>query len=158
MKEKDIRERIHIFLRDTVRYVVVPASMGIGLALVGCSDSSLNLSPDGSADSSSVQPGTGGSSGTFSSGVVAVYSAPMTGGTTGVSVTTGAGGATATGGMTAVPMYMAAMPDAGTGGVTGGAEQLGPAVPQRRAARFRQEGSTPHRCQMQAEGWAAWAE
>jgi len=28
MREKDIRERIHIFLRDTVRYVVVPASMG----------------------------------------------------------------------------------------------------------------------------------
>ena len=53
MKEKDIRERIHIFLRDTVRYVVVPASMGIGLALVGCSDSGMNPSPDGSADSSS---------------------------------------------------------------------------------------------------------
>ena len=38
MKEKDIRERIHTFLRDTVRHVVVPASMGIGLALVGGSD------------------------------------------------------------------------------------------------------------------------
>jgi len=35
MREKDIRERIHIFLRDTVRYVVVPASMGIGLRAGG---------------------------------------------------------------------------------------------------------------------------
>jgi len=52
MREKDIRERIHIFLRDTVRHVVVPASMGIGLALVGCGDTSLNASQDGSADTS----------------------------------------------------------------------------------------------------------
>ncbi len=57
MKEKDIRERIHTFLKDTVRYVVVPASMGIGLALVGCSDSGLNSNQDGSADSSIVQTG-----------------------------------------------------------------------------------------------------
>ena len=96
MKEKDIRERIHTFLRDTVRHVVVPASMGIGLALLGgCPDSSLGSNPDGSADTSFVQPGTGGSSGTSSSapgGAVAVYSAPMTGGTTGAGGATGAGG------------------------------------------------------------------
>jgi len=57
MKEKDIRKRIQSFLRDTVRYVVVPASMGVGLALVGCGDSGLSLNPDGSADTSSSLPG-----------------------------------------------------------------------------------------------------
>ena len=102
MKEKDIRERIHTFLRDTVRYVVVPASMGIGLALVGCSDTALNANQDGSADSSTVQPGSGGSTGTNSSatgGMVALYMAPM-GGATASGGMAGSGGAIQTGGTT----------------------------------------------------------
>ena len=121
MKEKDIRERIHTFLRDTVRYVVVPASMGLGLALLGgCPDSSsLDSNPDGSADSSSTLPGAGGSGGTNSSatgGAVALYMAMAgmqgSGGATGNGGVTGAGGARGSGGAT------------GTGGVTGTAATL----------------------------------
>ena len=132
MREKDIRERIHIFLRNTVRHVVVPASMGIGLALVGgCPTSPPEPNPDGSADTSSLPPGSGGAGGTTSSaagGAVALYMAMMpdasAGGATGMGGATGAGGATATGGMTSpVLKYMAIMPDAdvatGTGGTTG---------------------------------------
>jgi len=90
MKEIDIRQRIHVFLRDTVRHVVVPASMGIGLALVGCGDTSLGLNPDGSADASSAQAGSVGG------GAIAVYMAMA--GMTGWGGATGAGGVPATGG------------------------------------------------------------
>ena len=139
MKEKDIRERIHMFLRDTVRQVVVPASMGIGLALVGCNDTALNANQDGSADSSSVQTGSGGSTGTNSSatgGMVALYMAPMggaSGGVTGTGGAAGTAGAMATGGLVAtggvietggvrtggVPVYMAGMPEGGATGAGG---------------------------------------
>jgi len=140
MKETDIRERIHLFLRNTVRYVVVPASMGIGLALVGGCPSSPPGNPDGSADTSSLPTGSGGAGGTTSSaagGAVAVYMAMMpdalymavmpdasAGGATGTGGATGAGGAT--GGMTSpVLKYMAIMPDAGVGTGTGGATGAG---------------------------------
>jgi hypothetical protein len=152
MREKDIRERIHLFLRNTVRHVVVPASMGIGLALVGgCPSSPPEPNPDGSADTSSLPPGSGGAGGTTSSaagGAVALYMAVMpdasaggatgTGGTTGaggmtavplymaMAGMTGTGGATATGGMTEpVLKYMAIMPDAGGGAGTGGGTSTG---------------------------------
>jgi len=72
MKEKDIRERIHIFLRTRFGTWWFPASMGIGLALVGCSDSGLNSNQDGATDSSIVQTG----------GAQMLYMAPMTGGAT----------------------------------------------------------------------------
>ena len=75
MKEKDVRDYIRTFLRNGVRNLVVPASMGIGLALVGCSTSPLMSNPDGAGDSSSMLPGSGGAGGTSSTGV------PGTGGT-----------------------------------------------------------------------------
>jgi hypothetical protein len=39
MKETEVRERIEFFLRSTIRQVVIPASLGVGLALIGCDDS-----------------------------------------------------------------------------------------------------------------------
>ena len=75
MKEKDVRDYIRTFLRNGVQNLVVPASMGIGLALVGCSTSPLMSNPDGAGDSSSMLPGSGGAGGTSSTGV------PGTGGT-----------------------------------------------------------------------------
>jgi hypothetical protein len=136
MKEKDIRERIHIFLRDTVRYVVVPASMGIGLALVGCSDSGLDSNPDSSADTAPVQSGAGSSTETGSAtnstdtgtgtntmtGTVAVYSAPMQDGA--VSSGTGTGSATDTGTGTGTGSDVVRLPDAGTTGTRTGISTL----------------------------------
>lgn len=104
MKEKDIRERIQTFLKETVRYVVVPASMGIGLALVGsvgCGSSESSDGKDGGAITiTSVTTGT-------ETGAVALYSAPM-GTDTGSAVTK-----TDTSLATGVMKYMAVMPDAG---------------------------------------------
>ena len=50
MKEKDVRERVEMFLRSTVRTLVVPASMGLGLTLIGCSGSSSESRADAAAD------------------------------------------------------------------------------------------------------------
>jgi hypothetical protein len=36
MKETEVRERIEVFLKRTVRKAVIPASLGVGLALAGC--------------------------------------------------------------------------------------------------------------------------
>jgi len=111
MREKDVRERIRTFLRDTVRHVVVPASMGIGLALVGCGDTSLSLEPDASADTPATQPGPGGSSSVTATssniGPVPVYAAQMT--DTGAAANTGTGPSFGTGSNTGT------MPSSGTG-------------------------------------------
>jgi hypothetical protein len=45
MREKDVRDRIARFLQKTARTVVVPASMGIGLAAAGCDRHSLHGRP-----------------------------------------------------------------------------------------------------------------
>jgi hypothetical protein len=63
MKEKDVRDRINAFLRNRLQNLVVPASMGIGLALGACDASALKANPDSSADSSSIQPRSGGAGG-----------------------------------------------------------------------------------------------
>ena len=109
MKEKDVRDYIRTFLRNGVQNLVVPASMGIGLALVGCSTSPLMSNPDGAGDSSSMLPGSGGAGGTSSTGV------PGTGGTVygsgGFSYPGSTGGGTAGRSSGGVP---------GTGGVSYG--------------------------------------
>jgi hypothetical protein len=38
MKEHDVRQRIESFLKRTAREVVIPVSMGLSMALSGCSD------------------------------------------------------------------------------------------------------------------------
>jgi hypothetical protein len=38
MKEQDVRQRIESFLKRTAREMIIPASVGLGLALTGCSD------------------------------------------------------------------------------------------------------------------------
>jgi hypothetical protein len=50
MKDKAVRECVENFLRSTVRTVIVPASMGIGLTLIGCSGSSSKPHADAAAD------------------------------------------------------------------------------------------------------------
>jgi hypothetical protein len=62
MKEKDIRDHINAFLRTKLQSLVVPASMGLGMMMAGCSDSPLSGNPDGSGD---VQPGGSGGFGTL---------------------------------------------------------------------------------------------
>lgn len=119
MKENEVRERVQAFLKNTVRLVVVPASMGIGLALIGCSDSAEDTRQDAGADvvamagqsgqsgagGVSASGGAGGSSGFGGAGGSAtLYSAPI--------YDAGAGGS---GGSLASihPAYMAVLPDAG---------------------------------------------
>jgi hypothetical protein len=122
MKENDVRERVQAFLKNTVRLVVVPASMGIGLALIGCSDSADDIRQDAGAEvaslagqsgqsgaggssgggGGSVSGGSGGSSSSGAGGSVAVYAAPV--------FDAGAGGS---GGLPVThPAYMASLPDA----------------------------------------------
>jgi hypothetical protein len=114
MKENDVRERVQAFLKNTVRLVVVPASMGIGLALIGCGDSAISTQPDSGPQmsSSAGKSGSGGVGGSASGGVggssstggaggsVTVYSAPT--------FDAGAGGS---GGLPlSHPAYMASLP------------------------------------------------
>ena len=63
MKERDIRDRINAFLRNRLQNLVVPASMGLGLALGACNTSALTSNLDGSGDSSAIQPSSGGAGG-----------------------------------------------------------------------------------------------
>jgi hypothetical protein len=50
MKEHEIRLRIESFLKRTARELVVPASVGLGLALVGCDHTGIKVSRDAAAD------------------------------------------------------------------------------------------------------------
>jgi hypothetical protein len=52
MKERDVRQRIESFLKRTAREVVVPASVGIGLALSGCDRTGMKIGGDAAADMS----------------------------------------------------------------------------------------------------------
>ena len=79
MKEKDIREHIQAFLKSTAQNFVVPASMGIGLALVGCDTSPLTGNSDGSIDVTSLQPRTGGATGGNSGAGGTLYGIPTGG-------------------------------------------------------------------------------
>ena len=73
MKEKDVRARINAFLRNSLQNLVVPASMGIGLALAACNTSALTSNPDGSGDSSALQPRSGGAGGGLGGTTGTVY-------------------------------------------------------------------------------------
>jgi hypothetical protein len=102
MKDQDIRERIQTFLKETVRYVVVPASVGIGLALIGSAGCGSSESTDDKDAGTSTMTST--ATGTQTGGTP-VYSAPMG---------TGTGFGTGTG-SNPVAKYMAVIPDAGQG-------------------------------------------
>jgi hypothetical protein len=57
MKEHEIRQRIEGFLKRTARELVVPASMGLGLALVGCDHTGIKVARDAAAETAqSVAP------------------------------------------------------------------------------------------------------
>jgi hypothetical protein len=63
MKEKDVRDRINAFLKNRLQNLLVPASMGIGLALGACDTSALKSNSDSAVDSSALQPRSGGAGG-----------------------------------------------------------------------------------------------
>jgi hypothetical protein len=111
MKEKDIRDRINAFLRTRMQNLVVPASMGLGLALSGCGGTPMDAHPGAGGAPTSFPSsggiagaaggiygypasGAGGSAGTASGGIAGgaggIYGFPASGGT--------AAGGSATGG------------------------------------------------------------
>jgi len=100
MKEKDVRDRINAFLRHSLQHLVVPASMGIGLALGACNTSGLTTNSDGSGDSSTLQPRSGGAGGGLGGSGGTLYgiggSMPPAGGAGGSGGAGGLGGATGT--------------------------------------------------------------
>jgi hypothetical protein len=127
MKETEVRERVQAFLRDTVRLVVVPASMGIGLALIGCSDSADDTRQDAGADvvamaGQSGQSGVGNGSASGGAG-----GSGASGGAGGVSGSGGAGSTSSSGGAGgSVTVYAAPVFDAGAGGTGGNLATLVP--------------------------------
>jgi hypothetical protein len=59
MKEREVRQRIESFLKRTARELVVPASVGLGLALSGCDHTGLKVARDAAADTArSASPDT----------------------------------------------------------------------------------------------------
>jgi len=50
MKEREVRQLIEGFLKRTARELVVPASVGLGLALSGCDHTGIRVSRDAAAD------------------------------------------------------------------------------------------------------------
>lgn len=74
MKERDIRDHINAFLKSKLQSLVVPASIGIGIALGGCSSAGLSTNHDGSAGSSALSSGgVAGSSSGGAGGSVTLY-------------------------------------------------------------------------------------
>lgn len=104
MRERDMRDRVQNFLRTTMRNVVMPASVGLGLALAGCGGSDepvakyMGPMPDATADVP-VQ----------TDGPVGKYMSPLFDAGPDDAGATDAG----TADVTPVPLYMAAQPDAG---------------------------------------------
>jgi hypothetical protein len=125
MTEKDIRDHINAFLRSKIPGVLLPASMGLGLALGGCGSSAMEANPDGSGD---VQTGGGGGTAGYPGGFGGKYGAPGSGGSAGYpgghgGVYAAFGGSNGTGGMAGRPggfggMY-AAFGGSGVGGSAG---------------------------------------
>jgi len=98
MKEKDIRDHINAFLRSRLQNLLVPASMGIGLALGACNTSGLQSNPDSSGDSSTIQPRSGGAGGGLTGAGGSLYGLggsipPGSGGSAGSGGSGGSGGA-----------------------------------------------------------------
>ena len=91
MKEKDIRDRINAFLRNKLQHLVVPASMGLGLALGACDTSGLKSNQDSSPDSTAIQPRSGGAGGGLTGAGGSLYGL-------GGSIPPGSGGSAGSGG------------------------------------------------------------
>jgi len=47
MREREMRQRAERFLQTRLRSMVMPATLGLGLALAGCDSDALDLSDDG---------------------------------------------------------------------------------------------------------------
>ncbi len=103
MRERDMRDRVQNFLRATMRNVVMPASMGLGLALAGCGGSDEPVSkymgpmPDASGGDVPIQ----------ADGPIAKYMGPMPDG--GLDGAEGLDAAS----INPTPLYMAVQPDGG---------------------------------------------
>jgi hypothetical protein len=47
MREREMRQRVERFFQTRLRSMVMPATLGLGLALAGCDSDALDLSDDG---------------------------------------------------------------------------------------------------------------
>jgi hypothetical protein len=108
MREREMRQRVERFLQTRLRNMLMPATLGLGLALGGCGSSTPDSSDDGSAAKQDVgsPPGTGGGGNRDGAqvpdaGGVALYMAQLP---------PDAGPELPV----ATPDYMAQMPDSGT--------------------------------------------
>ncbi len=90
MREQDMRNRVERFLRVRLRSLLMPATLGLGLAIGGCNSD--GLSTDDGGDPTAKQDAAGGNP---------IYSAPTPDAGAGKEVPV------------AQPDYMAQMPDAG---------------------------------------------
>jgi hypothetical protein len=49
MRERDMRQRVEQFMNKRLRAMLLPATLGVGLALGGCASDGLNSDDDGGA-------------------------------------------------------------------------------------------------------------
>ncbi len=120
MKEKDFRDCIEEFLRRRVQELVVPASMGIGLALGGCGSPALSSGPD-----SSMEQGTGGIGGSPVSGQGGTEGGADGSGGAPISGQVGYGGIRGFGGVYSAPFTGRGGTEGGAGGGYGGIRGFG---------------------------------
>ena len=113
MTEKDIRDHINAFLRSKLAGILLPASMGIGLALSACGSSESDTNPDGSGDA---RVGGGGGAGGM---------AGMPGGYGGVYAAFGGSNSGGAGGMAGMPGGNGGMYAAFGGSNSGGGGSAG---------------------------------
>jgi len=95
MREQDMRLRVERFLRVRLRNMLMPATLGLGLAIGGCNGDALNTDDGGDP---SVKKDAAAKT---DLGMVVIYSAPAPDAGTGKEVPL------------AQPEYIAQMPDAG---------------------------------------------
>jgi hypothetical protein len=132
MRERDMRLRVERFIQTRLRSMVMPATLGLGMAIGGCNSDGLNAD-DGGSEDAVANTGTGGAQGSGGTG-----GAQGSGGAQGTGGVTGSGGAMGSGGTTSpatkyiapVPMYIAAIPDAGPEVSMPAPEYIAPVVKQ----------------------------
>lgn len=73
MREREMRQRVESFLQTRLRAMLMPATLGVGLAIGGCGSNTLNSDDGGKSD---VQAASDGKL-SDASGAVALYMAAM---------------------------------------------------------------------------------
>jgi hypothetical protein len=75
MRETEMRERVQNFMRTRLRYLLAPATLGLGLAIGGCTSDGLSADDGGASklDSAAATRDAGSDLG----GAAPAYAAPM---------------------------------------------------------------------------------